>query len=331
VASHCILQLLSAGHEVRATVRNLDREAGVRALFRRTGVEAGERLAFVTARLEHDEGWAKAVAGCEYVLHVASPFPIGVPRNADELIAPAREGALRVLHAARDAGVRRVVLTSSFAAIGYGHARSAAPFDETSWTDAAAPGVGAYVQSKTLAERAAWDFIAREGGELELAVVNPVLVLGPVLSGDYASSIVLVQRLLAGSTPGCPQLMMGVVDVRDVAVLHLSAMTHPAAKGERFLATAGDFLSVLEIARVLRRRLGERARRVPTWVVPNWLVRLAAVADPSVRQIVPELGKIKNGTSDKARRVLGWVPRPAEEAIVATGESLLRLGLVKAS
>src|SRR5262249_21783913 len=138
-----------------------------------------------------------------------------------------------------------------------------------------------------------------------------------------------VQRLLAGSAPGCPQLMMGVVDVRDIAVLHLSAMTHPAAKGERFLATAGDFLSVLEIAQALKRRLGERARRVPTWVVPNWLVRLVAVADPSVRQIVPELGKVKNGTSDKARRMLGWVPRPAEEAIVATGESLLRLRLVK--
>jgi nucleoside-diphosphate-sugar epimerase len=263
------------------------------------------------------------------VLHVASPFPVGVPRRADELIVPAREGALRVLRAARDAGVRRVVLTSSFAAIGYGRTPGAAPFDETSWTDPAALGVSAYAQSKTLAERAAWDFIAREGGALELAVINPVLVLGPVLSGDYASSIVLVQRLLAGSVPGCPQLTMGVVDVRDVAVLHLSAMTHPAAKGERFLATSGDFLSVLDMARVLKRRLGGRARRVPTWPLPNWLVRLAAVADPGVRQIVPELGKIKNATSDKARRLLGWAPRPAEEAIVATGESLLRLGLVK--
>jgi nucleoside-diphosphate-sugar epimerase len=328
VASHCILQLLAAGHEVRTTLRNLNRERDVRALLQQAGDSSG-RLTFVAAQLERDTGWAEAVTGCEYVLHVASPFPLGVPRHADELIVPAREGAVRVLRAARDGGVRRVVLTSSFAAIGYGHPPSAAPFDESSWTDPAAPGVGAYVQSKTLAERAAWDFIAREGGGLELAVVNPVLVLGPVLSGDYASSIVLVQRLLAGSVPGCPQLVMGVIDVRDVAVLHLSAMTHPAAKGERFLATAGDFLSVLDIARVLKRRLGERARRVPTWVVPNWLVRLAAIADPSVRQILPEIGKIKNGTSDKARRLLGWAPRPAEEAIVATGESLLRLGLAK--
>jgi nucleoside-diphosphate-sugar epimerase len=329
VASHCILQLLAAGHAVRATVRNPGREAEMRAVFKQAGVEAGEQLAFAAARLERDEGWAKAAIGCDYVLHVASPFPIDVPRHAGELIMPAREGTLRVLRAARDAGARRVVLTSSFAAIGYGHAPSAAPFDETSWTDPAAPGVSAYAQSKALAERAAWDFIAHEGGGLELAVVNPVMVLGPVLSGDYASSIVLVQRLLAGSVPGCPKLMMGVVDVRDVAVLHVSAMTHPAAKGERFLATAGDFLSVLEIARVLKRRLGERARRVPTWPLPNWLVHLAAVADPGVRQILPELGKTKNATSDKARRLLGWAPRPPEEAIVAAGESLLRLGLVK--
>jgi dihydroflavonol-4-reductase len=329
VASHCILQLLAAGHTVRATVRNLGREPEMRALFKQAGVEGGEQLGFVAAQLDRDEGWAEAATGCDYVLHVASPFPVKVPRHADELIVPAREGTLRVLRAARDAGARRVVLTSSFAAIGYGHAPGAAPFDETSWTDPTAPGVGAYPQSKTLAERAAWDFIAREGGGLELAAVNPVLVLGPVLSGDYASSIVLVQRLLAGSVPGCPQLMMGVVDVRDVAVLHLSAMTHPAAGGERFIATAGDFLSMLDIARVLKRRLGEGARRVPARPLPNWLVRLAALADPGVRQILPELGKTKNATSDKARRLLGWAPRPAEEAVVAAGESLLRLGLVK--
>ena len=330
VAGHCILQLLAAGHEVRSTLRSLDRELEVRTLLKQGGVEAGESLTFLAANLERDAGWADAVAGCDYVLHVASPFPAGAPRHEDELIVPAREGTLRVLRAARDAGVRRVVLTSSFAAIGYGHASRATPFDETSWTDAAAPGVGAYAKSKTLAERAAWDFMAREGGGLELAVVNPVLVLGPVLGRDYASSIVLVQRLLAGSVPGCPQLAMGVVDVRDVAVLHLSAMTHPAAKGERFIAVSGDFMSVLDIARVLRRRLGARARRVPTWPVPNWIVRLAALADPSVRQILSELGKTKNATSDKARRVLGWAPRSAEEAIVAAGESLVRLGLVRA-
>lgn len=330
IAGHCILQLLAAGHRVRTTVRNLKREGDVRAMVKQGGAaEPGDRLSFTAADLQADAGWAEAAAGCDWVLHVASPFPVGVPCREDELIVPARDGALRVLRAARDAGVRRVVLTSSYAAIGYGHRPQAAPFDETSWTDTTATGLGAYTKSKTLAERAAWEFMALEGGTLELAVVNPVAVFGPVLGPDYAASIVLVQRLLAGTVPGCPRLQFGVVDVRDVADLHLRAMTDPAAKGERFLACAGDFLSVQEIARVLKRRLGAQARRVPTWQLPNWLVRLAALADPTVRQILPELGKVKNATSDKAQHRLGWAPRSADEAIVATAESLLALGLVK--
>lgn len=330
IASHCILQLLAAGHQVRATVRNLGREGEVRTMLKQGGAgETGNRLTFVAADLQADAGWPQASAGCDHVLHVASPFPVGVPRHEDELIVPARDGALRVLRAARDAGVRRVVLTSSYAAIGYGHPPQAAPFDETSWTDATAAGLSAYVRSKTLAERAAWDFMAREGGDLELAVVNPVAVFGPVLGPDYAASIVLVQRLLAGTVPGCPRLQFGLVDVRDVAQLHVRAMTDPAARGERFLAAAGDFLSVREIAQVLKRRLGARARRVPTWQLPDWLVRLAAIADPTVRQVLPELGKVKNATNAKARRLLGWTPRSNEDAIVATAESLLALGLVK--
>ncbi|WP_395711758.1 SDR family oxidoreductase [Reyranella sp.] len=329
IASHCILQLLAAGHQVRTTVRTPGRESAVRAMLKQGGAdEAGDRLAFVAADLQADAGWPQAAAGCDHVLHVASPFPVGVPRHEDELIVPARDGALRVLRAARNAGVRRVVLTSSYAAIGYGHPPQATPFDETNWTDATAAGLSAYVRSKTLAERAAWDFMAREGGGLELAVVNPVAVFGPVLGPDYAASIVLVQRLLAGTVPGCPRIQLGLVDVRDVADLHLRAMTDPAARGERFLAAAGNFLSVREIARVLKRRLGARARRVPTWQLPDWLVRLAGLADPTVRQVLPELGKAKNGTSAKARRLLGWAPRSNEDAVVATAESLLALGLV---
>ena len=329
IASHCILQLLAAGHQVRTTVRTPGRESAVRAMLKQGGAdEAGDRLAFVAADLQADAGWPQAAAGCDHVLHVASPFPVGVPRHEDELIVPARDGALRVLRAARNAGVRRVVLTSSYAAIGYGHPPQATPFDETNWTDATAAGLSAYVRSKTLAERAAWDFMAREGGGLELAVVNPVAVFGPVLGPDYAASIVLVQRLLAGTVPGCPRIQLGLVDVRDVADLHLRAMTDPAARGERFLAAAGNFLSVREIARVLKRRLGARARRVPTWQLPDWLVRLAGLADPTVRQVLPELGKAKNGTSAKAGRLLGWAPRSNEDAVVATAESLLALRLV---
>jgi nucleoside-diphosphate-sugar epimerase len=241
-----------------------------------------------------------------------------MPKHEDELIVPAREGALRVLRAARDAGVKRVILTSSFAAVGYGHKPQSAPFDETSWTNLNAPDVQPYAKSKTLAERAAWDFIAREGSALELSVVNPVGVFGPVLGPDYSTSILLIQRLMDGAMPGCPRLYFGVVDVRDVADLHLRAMTNAAASGERFLAVSGDFMSILEIAKVLKARMGEAARRVPTRQIPNWLVRLAAWRDPAVKQILPELGKVKNATSAKAQHLLGWSPRPREEAVVAT-------------
>ena len=331
VGSHSILRLLAAGHQVRATLRGLKREGDVRAMLKEGGAEPGDRLSFIAADLEGDAGWPEAVAGCDYVLHVASPFPAGAPRHEDELIGPAREGALRVLRASRAAGVKRVVLTSSFAAIGYGQQPGKAPFDETNWTDPNRAGVSAYAKSKTLAERAAWDFIARQGGGLELSVVNPVVVFGPVLGPDYSTSIVLVQRLMDGAMPGVPQLYFGVVDVRDVADLHIRAMTDPAAKGERFLAVAGDFLSIRDIAKVLKDRMGAAAKRVPTRQLPNWLVRLAALRDPAIKQFVPELGKIKNGSNEKARRLLGWAPRSSEEAILATAESLVERGLLKDS
>jgi nucleoside-diphosphate-sugar epimerase len=326
VGSHTIVQLLAAGHQVRTTVRSLAREADVRALLRTGGVDAGERLTFVAADLEHDAGWPQAAAGCDYVLHVASPFPANVPKDENELIGPAREGALRVLRASRDAGVARVVLTSSFAAIGYGHPPQSAPFDEKSWTNVDGGGVTAYVKSKTLAERAAWDFIAAEGGRLELSVVNPVGIFGPLLGRDYATSVLLVKRLLDGTVPGCPRITFGAVDVRDVADLHLRAMTHPAANGQRFLACAGDFLLVVEMARVLKARLGADARRVPARELPDWLVRALALIVPQARQLLPELGKAKNATSAKAEHLLGWTPRSREDAIVATGESLVQLG-----
>lgn len=330
IGSHCILQLLAAGYRVRTTLRSLAREAGVRVMLKEGGgAPPAERLSFFAADLERDDGWAEAVAGCEYVLHVASPFPSSIPKTEDELIVPAREGALRVLRASRDAGVKRVVLTSSFASIGYGQPPRDTPFDETSWTNPDGDEVQPYVKSKTLAERAAWDFVAREGGSLELTTVNPVGVFGPVLGPDYSTSILFVQRLLDGSVPGCPKMTFGIVDVRDVADLHLRAMTNPAAKGERFLAVADDFLSVLGIAKALKARLGAAAKKVPSFELPNWVVRLVALIDPEVKQILPDLGQKRNATSQKARRLLGWAPRSNEEALVATAESLLRLGLVK--
>lgn len=329
IGSHCILQLLAAGHRVRTTVRSLARERTVRAMLGAAGADAGDRLTVLAADLEQDAGWEEAVAGCDSVLHVASPFPADIPKSEEALIVPAREGALRVLRAAHAAGVKRVVLTSSFAAIGYGQRPRDTAFDETSWTDASSAAVQPYAKSKTLAERAAWDFIAQQGGGLELAVINPVGVFGPVLGEDYSTSILIVRRLLDGSVPGCPKLTFGVVDVRDVADLHLRAMTSPAARGERFLAVSGDFLSMREIAQILRTNLGAAARRVPRFEVPNWAVRLAARVDPSVSQLLPELGHRRNATAAKAQKQLGWTPRSRVEAILATAESLLRLGLVR--
>ena len=257
-------------------------------------------------------------------MHVASPIPVNAPKHEDDLIVPAREGTLR---AARDANVKRVVLTSSCGAVYYGHPPQKGPFDETSWTILNSD-LTAYVKSKAIAERAAWDFIAGEGRGLDLSVVNPAGIFGPVLAPDYSSSVELIKRLMNGM-PGAPRIYFGVVDARDVADLHLRAMTHPSAKGERFIAVSGDSISMVEIARMLRSRLGVSARRVPRFQLPDWLVRLAAKRDPSVRQLLPLIGKIRNATSEKARRVLGWSPRSNEEALVDTAESLIRFGILK--
>jgi nucleoside-diphosphate-sugar epimerase len=238
---------------------------------------------------------------------------------------------LRVLRAARDAGVKRVVLTSSFAAIGYGHKPRSEPFTEKDWTDVEGRAMTAYAKSKVLAERAAWTFMTIEGGNLELTTVNPVAVFGPVLGPDYSASILLVQRLMDGALPGCPKLCFGVVDVRDVVDLHIRAMTHPAAKGQRFLAVAGDFLWMVDMAKALKSRMGDAARRVPTRQLPNFLVRLASLRDPAVKAILPELGKYKNATGEKAQRMLGWTPRRAEDALAATAESLVHLRLLKSN
>ena len=330
IGSHAIIQLLATGHEVRTTVRNLDREAEVRALLKEGGAEPGGALSFHAAELMSDDGWDAAVAGCDYVLHIASPFPSGVPKDENDLIVPAREGALRVLRAAKKAAVKRVVLTSSFAAVGYGKPEQKKPYDETDWTDPAGDRVTPYVKSKTIAERAAWDFVNSEGG-LELSVVNPVGVFGPVLGRDYSTSILIVQRLMDGAMPGVPDISFGIVDVRDVADLHIRAMTDPAANGERFLAISGDFMSIGEIAELLKSHMGAASRRVPTKRLPNWLLKLAALGDPAVKQVVPELGKRRNATGAKAERMLGWRPRSREDAIISTAESLLRLGLLKES
>lgn len=331
VGAHCIIRLLDEGYRVRATLRSLGREAEVRALVRSGGAEADDRLAFVEADLLSDRGWPEAMAGCTYALHVASPFPGRQPKDENELIRPAREGTLRVLRAARDGGVKRVVLTSSFAAIGYGHPQQSAPFDEADWTDVDGDGITAYTRSKTLAERAAWDFIAREGGGLELTTVNPVAVFGPALGPDLSTSVDIVRLLLKRALPAMPRIWFGAVDVRCVADLHVRAMTSPIAAGERFLAVAGDFVTFAEIGRILKAGLGDGpgqpGRKVSTAVLPDWIIRASAPFVPAARMALSELGRPRNATGQKARRLLGWKPRSVEDSLLASAHSLIALGL----
>lgn len=327
IAVHCILQLLNAGYRVRATLRSLTREGEVRAMLKEGGVEAGNRLTFIEADLSADTNWNNAVAGCTYVLHVASPTPIVHYKHEDDMIIPAREGVLRVLRAARDAGVKRVVLTSAIGAVVFGQPAQAAPYDETFWSRTTGK-VPAYQKSKTLAEQAAWEFIAKEGRGLEMSAVNPVAVMGPVLGTDYSHSIHLVKNLLTGKMAGSPRINSGFVDVRDVADLHLLAMTHPEAQGERFIATAGESVWLVTIASILKERLGAVADKVSVKEVPNVLLRIAALKDPKLKATIPLLGKIMNVTSAKAISRLGWSPRSTEEAVLATAESLIRLRLL---
>jgi nucleoside-diphosphate-sugar epimerase len=322
LAGHIISQLLDEDLSVRTTVRSLDREPEVRATLAGAAADS-DRLSFVVADLTRDDGWPGAVTGCQYVLHVASPFPPQQPKNADELIVPAREGALRVLRAADAAGVRRVVMTSSFAAIGYSPKASGEPYDENDWTQPT-QDQSAYVLSKTLAERAAWVFVADPSVRLELVVVNPVGIFGPVLGSEVASSIGLIQMLMRGKPPLLPRASFAVVDVRDVADVHLRAMRHPQAAGQRFLAAAGQPLTLPQIASILRERLGVRGAQIPTREVPDWVVRVAARFIPGLEALPDLLGPPKLVSAAKATEVLGWQPRPAAETIAATGKSLLR-------
>ncbi|MEV6483610.1 aldehyde reductase [Streptomyces sp. NPDC051576] len=322
-----IAQALGEGYQVRTTVRTLSRETQVRKDMATMGVDAGERLTFVAADLTADEGWAEAVAGCRYVLHTASPFPGGEPDHEDDLIVPAREGTLRVLRAARDAGVERVVVTSSFAAVGYGRPATEQPFTEDDWTDPDSD-VPAYIRSKVLAERAAWGFAEREGKGLQLTTVAPVGIFGPVVGSDHSSSIDMITGLFGGAMPGTPRLYFAVVDVRDAADLHLKAMTDPRAAGERFIAAAGDAVSLHQIALAIRDRLGDAAGAVPAVELPDETVRRVAEANPALKGMLPNLGKVRHVSNEKARKVLGWSPRSSEDAVAATAESLLELGLL---
>ncbi len=323
IGSWCVIALLQQGYTVRTTVRNLGREAAVRAMIGKV-VDLGDRLRFHAAELTADAGWDAALAGCDYLLHVASPVSIAEPRNADELVVPAREGTRRAVGAALRAGVKRVVLTSSVAAASPRAGLRESASDESQWTDLDDPKVSAYSRSKTLAERTAWDLVNAASGTTTLATVNPSVVLGPVLGRDYSDSVQIVQRLLAGKVPGLPRLGFCFVDVRDVADLHLRAMTAPEAAGQRFIA-AGDFAWMADVAAILRAHLGDAAARVPTRRVPDLVLRLAALFDRSVAAVAPRLGERRTFVSTKAQTLLGWRPRPLEETVLDCARSLIEV------
>ncbi len=331
IAGHCILQLLDAGYRVRATVRSLGREASVRAVLTDAGMTRGDALEFVAADLMDDAGWADAVTGVDFVLHVASPVQPGHIENEDDLIVPAREGTLRVLRVARDGGVERVVLTSAFHAVSWGHPHDGHIFTEEDWTILDGPGVDAYGKSKTLAERAAWDFIATEGGTMELVTTLPVAVMGPVMGDDISGSNHIIQNMLDGGFPAFPDVYIPIVDVRDVAAAHVLAMTTKDAAGQRFLLSSDPVMSLAQIGALLKSDLGNAAAAVPTRKIPTIVARVGALFNPQLRATAPDLGYRKQLSNEKARRMLGWEPRPTRDAVIAAGESMVKKGLVQAS
>lgn len=314
VAGHCVTELARHGYGVRATVRRPGSAAHLDGLAE-----------LVTADLESDDGWEKAAAGCRYVLHVASPLPLVDPENADDLVRPAVEGTLRVLRASAASGtVRRVVLTSSMAAVRPAHPADGRTLTEDDWCDPAATD-DAYQKSKTLAERAAWDFAAREGGGMELAVINPGLVLGPVLHGAAGTSLEPVRRILAREVPGIPRLGWATVDVRDLAIAQRLAMESPIAAGNRYIC-CGRHVWMREMAEILSARY-----QLPTRPIPYWAVWLMGRFDPAIRGVLANLGEQELASADKARHDLGWTMRPLEETLFDTAASLIEHHVVAAT
>jgi dihydroflavonol-4-reductase len=328
IAGHVILQLLEAGHEVRGTARSASSAAKLNETLSQY---AGRPIAIelVAANLERDDGWAEAVAGMDFVQHVASPFPSGVPKDPDDLIRPATDGALRVLKASRAAGVKRVVMTSSMAAIAYGWGENRpAVLTEEHWSNPDnLKDNTAYTRSKAIAERAAWDYINGEGKGLELAVINPAAVLGPVMSGDLSASLELLTMPLSGKIPAVPRIGFGIVDVRDVAAAQVAAMTVPGAAGERFLVSQ-PFMWFSDVADVLREAFPAYAKKLPKGTMPDVMLKIVAVFNPTLKQVIPELGRQRQISNEKARTVLGWAPRTAKEAIIDGAQSLIDAGVV---
>lgn len=325
VGKHCIAALLKSGYGVRGTLRNLTREQDVRKAIANAGVDHS-RLTFIAADLDHDTGWSEAVAGCTYVLHVASPFPITQPDMAT-IVATARDGALRVLRAAASAGVQRVVLTSSTVAIMYAGKPKGHIYTEADWTDTSNAAITPYMASKTLAEQAAWAFIKSEGKGLELAVINPAFIQGPALDGDLSTSLEVLHLMAKGAYPASPRISFPVCDVRDVAAAHVAAMTHPQAAGERFIVANGE-LPLIMLGRIMAAELPDLKSKVPKFELPDFAVRLIAMFDKRLRSVLPELGAERKCSSEKVQDVLGLKLTPAKEAVTAAARSLRSLRVI---
>lgn len=326
LGGHVALQLLQAGYCVRGSLRDPARSDQVRAALQKAGADVS-RLEFVKLDLLDDSGWNEAMEGCEHLQHVASPFVVRMPKDRDDLIRPAVEGTRRALAAALRADVGRMVVTSSVAAVFYGHGGRSRPFDENDWTDLSHPGISAYSESKVRAEREAWRFAEIAGRRGDLSAINPAVILGPLLDADIGTSALVVRRLLDGTMPAAPRFVFSYVDVRDVAAAHVAAMEQPAAGGQRFIV-ADKPLSLIELARILRARFPERARKLPRFEMPDWLVRIYGLFDRDVRGAAGEMDRLKPLDSSRVRRLLGRELIPSEAAAVATAETMLAQGIV---
>jgi dihydroflavonol-4-reductase len=331
IGKHITLQLLNQGYEVRASVRSLSKSDEVRSAVLPHLLDSSNldsRLTFVELDLEKDSGWDSALKGIDVLMHTASPFPLSSPKDENDLIRPAVEGTLRALRAAKIAGVNRVILTSSVAAI-YGRElpSGALTYDETMWTDVEHPvGRVAYTKSKTLAEKAAWDFVISDAPEIALTTINPVLVLGAPLDKNFGSSISLVERVLKGSDPMLPDLKFAIVDVRDVAKLHVDAIKNENTKGERIIASS-ETRSFVEIAKFLKSIYP--ASKVKSAQAPTLLIRMLSLFDASIKSILPQLGKPMNVSGAKAQRLLNVNFIPVEVTIKESADYLIKNGFIK--
>ncbi len=326
VGGWAIVELLKRGYAVRTTVRSLAKEPWLRAQIA-TQLDPGDRLSFATADLTRDEGWDQAVEGCDAVLHVAAPVGVSAPKNPDDLIIPTRDGALRVLRSACRANVRRVVMTSAIEACRPHLTAPDGVYDESRWTDVHDRQLGPYRLAKTLAEKAAWDFMSTQSSRTTLTTILPSAIMGPVFSAEYAHALVLMKRLLSGKPPATPHIGFCVVDVRDVVNLHILAMENPAAAGERFIA-ASDWKWMADTAATLRNHLGQAAQKVPTRSLPDIVLRIAGLFDRPARFVIPLLGRKHVFSSAKAERVLGWRPRSGDETILSAAESAIAVKAV---